>query len=142
MSGIYPTLLRRRAESMIKIAERLLGEGEYDLAVFNAEYATQLYIKSLLYRLSGEEWRGHSIRTLLGALALVAEENELKEIAEKIYNFVRRNRRILAELEEAHTRSIYGVFEYTRYQAKTLIDIARGVIEMIKEIEEKVFKQC
>jgi len=52
MSGIYPTLLRRRAESMIKIAERLLGEGEYDLAVFNAEYATQLYIESLLYRLS------------------------------------------------------------------------------------------
>ena len=38
MSGIYPALLRRRAESMIKIAERLLGEGEYDLAVFNAEY--------------------------------------------------------------------------------------------------------
>ncbi len=125
---------------MIRIAEKLLEEGEYDLAVFNAEYDTQLYIKSLLYRLSGEEWRGHNIRTLLGALVLVAEESGLREIAEKVYNFTRRNRRSLAELEEAHTRSIYGIFEYTRNQAETLVNIAKEVIKIVKEIEEKVFK--
>lgn len=61
MSGDYPILLRRRAESMFRLAEKLLNEGEYDLAVFNAEYAAQLYVKSILYRLSGEEWRGHSV---------------------------------------------------------------------------------
>ncbi|MCD6368540.1 MAG: HEPN domain-containing protein [Thermoproteales archaeon] len=140
MSGGYPNLLKRRASSMMKLAERLLHEGEYDLAVLNAEYATQLYIKSLLYRLSGEEWRGHSVRTLLGALALVAEENGLKRVAERIYDYVRRSRRILAELDEAHTRSIYGVFEYSRGQAETLVSAARSIIKLVKEIEDDVFR--
>jgi len=140
MSGEYPSLLKRRAESMMKLAERLLKEGEYDLAVHNAEYAAQLYIKSLLYRLSGEEWRGHSVRTLLGAAALTAEEEGLREEAEKIIDFTRKNRRILAELEEAHTRSIYGIFEYSREQAATLIDSAKSIIKLAKEIEKAVFK--
>ena len=35
MSGKYPDLLRRRAESMMRLAERLLSEGGYDLAVLN-----------------------------------------------------------------------------------------------------------
>ena len=55
MSDRYPNLLRRRAEAMIELAERLLSGGKYDLAVLNAEHATQLYVKSVLYRLSGEE---------------------------------------------------------------------------------------
>ena len=66
MSGEYALLLRRRALSMLRLAERLIDETEYDLAVLNAEYATQLYVKSFLLRLAGEEWRGHSIRALLG----------------------------------------------------------------------------
>ena len=142
MSGNYPVLLKRRAESMMKLAVRLLQEGEHDLVVLNAEYAVQLYIKSLLYRLSGEEWRGHSVRTLLGALALILEENRLKEVAEKIYDFTRRNRRILAELDEAHTRSIYGAFEYSRDQARAIVDIAQSIIKLIKEIEEVIFKRA
>jgi len=124
---------------MLRLAERLLGEGEYDLAVLNAEYAAQLYVKSLLLRLSGEEWRGHGVRTLLGALALVAEENGLREVAERIYGFVRGNKRVLAELEEAHTRSVYGVFEYSRGQAEVLVGAARSVVMLGKEIEKRVF---
>lgn len=139
MSGRYPSLLRRRAESMMRLAERLLGEGEYDLAVLNAEYSAQLFVKSLLYRLSGEEWRGHSVRTLLGALALVAEGEGLRSVAERIYDFVRRNRRVLAELDEAHTRSVYGVFEYSREQAEVLVSAARLIVELVKEVEEEVF---
>jgi len=141
MSGKYPSLLKRRAESMMRSAERLLHEGEYDLAVFNAEYAVQLYIKSLLYRLSGEEWRGHSVRTLLGVLALIAEESRLREVSEKIYDFVRRSRRVLAELEEAHTRSMYSIFEYSKDQAEALIDAARSIIKLVKDIEESVFEK-
>ena len=140
MSDEYPRLLKRRAESMMRLAERLLSEGEYDLAVLNAEYAAQLYIKSLLYRLSGEEWRGHSVRTLLGALALVAEGEGLKEIAEEVIAFTRRGKRILAELDEAHTRSVYGVFEYSRDQAATLVSSARSIIRLMKYIEGKVFR--
>ena len=139
MSGKYPNLLKRRAESMIKLAECLLNEGEYDLVVLNAEYAAQLYVKSLLYRLSGEEWRGHSVRTLLGAMALVAEERQMHEVANEIVDFARKNRRILAELDEAHTRSIYGVFEYSKNQAAALLDAAKSIIELVKGLEVRVF---
>jgi len=142
MSGNYPGLLKRRAESMMRLAVRLLREGEFDLAVLNAEYAVQLYIKSLLYRLSGEEWRGHSVRTLLGALALILEENRLNDVAERIYDFTRRNRRILAELDEAHTRSIYGAFEYSKDQARVIVDAAQSIIKLVKGIEEVLFKRA
>ncbi len=47
VSGDYYALLKRRALSMMRLAERLLSEGEYDLAVLNAEYAAQLYAKAL-----------------------------------------------------------------------------------------------
>ena len=90
MSGRYPDLLKRRAESMMRLAERLLGEGEYDLAVLNAEYAAQLYIKSVLLRLTGEEWRGHGIRTLLGAVALAAQGGRLRDVVENIVDFTKR----------------------------------------------------
>jgi len=42
---------------MMRLARRLLSEGECDLAVLNAEYAAQLYAKAVIYGLSGEEWR-------------------------------------------------------------------------------------
>jgi len=73
---------------MMRLAERLLEEEEYDLAVHNAEYAAQLYAKSLLHRLSGEEWRGYSVRTLLVALALLAEEVGLSKVAEQVVDFL------------------------------------------------------
>ena len=50
MSGEYPALLKKRALSMLRLAERLLGEGEYDLVVLHSEYAVKLYLKALLYR--------------------------------------------------------------------------------------------
>ena len=65
MSGNYPRILKRRAEAMMKNAIRLFNEGEYDLAVLNAEYAAQLYVKAVLYQLSGEEWRGHSVHNFV-----------------------------------------------------------------------------
>jgi len=139
VSGDYPSLLKRRATSMLKLAERLLSEGEYDLAVLNAEYAAQLYVKALLNRLSGDEWRGHSVRTLLGALALVVREGGLEGIAETIQEFVRHNRRMLAELDEAHVRSIYGPLQYSREQAEALVQAAKSVVALLKGIEEQVF---
>lgn len=140
MSGNYPRILKRRAEAMMKNAIRLFNEGEYDLAVLNAEYAAQLYVKAVLYQLSGEEWRGHSVRTLLGILAFLARENGLNEVANEIHDFIRRNRRILAELDEAHVRAVYGIFEYNREQANAIIDISRQVIDMVKRITNEILK--
>jgi len=140
LSGEYALLLRRRALSMLRLAERLLGEAEYDLAALNAEYAAQLFLKSLLYRLSGEEWRGHSVRVLLGLLAYTLEELGLRDAAEKVAELARRNRRILAELEEAHTRAVYGALQYSPRQAEALVNAAKRIVELAESLESEIFE--
>ena len=78
--------------------------------------------------------------TLLGILAFLARENGLNEVANEIHDFIRRNRRILAELDEAHVRAVYGIFEYNREQANAIIDISRQVIDMVKRIINEILK--
>ena len=139
MSGEYPRLLAKRADAMLSLARELYERGLYDIAVLNAEFAAQLYAKALLYRVTGEEWRGHNIRQLLGALVLALREQKLFEEAEEVERFVRGFRRFLAELEEAHTRAVYGVYEYSGEQARMLIEVAERVIELLKRVEGRVF---
>jgi len=55
MCGEYPSLLKKRALTALKWAKRAFKEGDYDIAVNNAEYAVQLYVKSIIYRILGEE---------------------------------------------------------------------------------------
>ncbi len=139
MSGTYYSILRKRSLSMLHLAKELLAKNEADLAALNAEYAAQLYIKSVLYRVSGEEWRGHSIRVLLGALSMILEQQGFYEESDEIVEFVKRNRRLLAELEEAHTRAIYGALEYSIDQARILVDAAEKIISLLQDLEEKIF---
>ncbi|MEM1567933.1 MAG: HEPN domain-containing protein [Thermofilaceae archaeon] len=139
MSGEYVELLKRRSRSMLRLAKQLLFSGEYDLAVLNAEYAAQLLVKAILYRVTGEEVRGHSIRALIGLLVSVLEEKGFRKEAEELIEYVRRNRRVIAELEEGHVRSIYGVFSYSREQAGKLVEAADSIIGMLEKIEKEVF---
>ncbi|MEM0458457.1 MAG: HEPN domain-containing protein [Thermofilaceae archaeon] len=132
-------LLKRRSRSMLRLAKQLLFSGECDLAVLNAEYAARLLVKAILYRVTGEEVRGHSIRALIGLLVSVLEEKGFRKEAEELIEFVRRNRRVIAELEEGHVRSIYGVFSYSREQAGKLVEAADSIIGMLEKIEKEVF---
>ena len=138
VSGEYPAILKKRAQSMISLAERLLSEGEYDLAVLNAEYAVQLYVKALIFRISGEELRGHSIRVLMGFLASLLEEKGFRDLAVQITDYIRGNRRLLAELEEAHVKSVYGVFEYSEAQARRLVEVAKSLTRLFENVERGV----
>jgi len=81
MSGEYGVLLRERALSALKWAQRAYDEGDYDFAALHAEYAVQLYLKSILYRIMGEEVRGHYVRELFGLLAASLMEQGLENIA-------------------------------------------------------------
>ncbi len=139
MSGEYPSLLRKRALNALKWAERAFMEGDYDTAMREAEYAVQLYIKSLIYRVIGEEVRGHNIRELLGLLASALLEEGLEEYSKRITDYIRRHRRELAELADAHTKATYGLFEYGRKEAETLLRIAKNIVEELKRIEEEIF---
>ncbi len=141
MSGEYPALLMKRASAMLSLAEELYQRGLYDLAVLNAEYAAQLFVKALLYRVTGEEWRGHSIRQLLSVLALALRRQGFERQAELIEDFVKQFRRHLAELEEAHTRAVYGIYEYSKEQAEKILDIARRVVELTRTLSREIFSE-
>lgn len=139
MSGEYAALLRRRALSMLRLARELAARGDADLAALNADYAAQLYLKSVLYRVSGEEWRGHGLRALMGALVVLLRQAGFSDEAQAVEDYVRANRRILAELEEAHTRAVYGALEYSIEQAEKLVEAAERLVELLQSIEKRVF---
>lgn len=142
MSGEPYTIYRERALEMLEEAERLLREGKGDLAALLSEYAAQLYVKALIIRLEGEEVRGHGIRSLLGFLASTLEDLGYREQATRIMDFARRNRRLMAELEEAHVRSVYGPFRYSLEQAGVLLSAAKRVIGLLREVESVVGEEA
>ena len=139
MSGEYPLILRRRALNALKWAERALEEGDYDTAAREAEYAAQLYLKSVIYRVRGEEVRGHNINELLGILAYTLIEEGLEEEARIVIDYSRSRRRELAELSDAHVKATYGLVEYTRRVSEELVRLARELIEMLRGLEERIF---
>ncbi|UNQ73144.1 HEPN domain-containing protein [Infirmifilum sp. NZ] len=58
MSDEYAQTLRKRALSALKWAQRACQEGDYDTCALPAEYAAQLYLKSLIYHVTGEVLEG------------------------------------------------------------------------------------
>jgi len=139
MSGEYSALLRKRSLRALKWAERAFKDGDYDIAVREADYAVQLYAKSLIYRVLGEEVRGHNLRELLGILASSLIEEGFKEEAENLIDYSRKHRRELAELSDAHVHATYGLTEYSRTEASVLLKIAKNVIDALGGLEVRVF---
>jgi len=139
VSGEYAEVLRRRALSALRWAERACEAGDYDICALMAEYAAQLYLKSLIYRVRGEEIRGHNVGELFGVLTALLMEQGLRDLAEELVDYSRRHRREFAELSEAHTRAVYGLIGYGEKEAKLILAIARSVIEKLRETEVKLF---
>jgi len=139
VSGEYAEVLRRRALSGLHWAERACEAGDYDICALMAGYAAQLYLKSLIYRVRGEEVRGHSIGELFGVLTASLMEQGLRDLAEELAEYSRRHRREFAELSEAHTKAVYSLIGYGEKEAKLILAIARSVIEKLRETEVKLF---
>jgi len=139
VSGKYPALLRKRALNALRWAERAFEERDYDTAVREAEYGVQLYIKSIIYRVLGEEIRGHNLRELLGVLISALIEKGFEEEAKELVDYIRKHRRELAELTEARIRAVYGLVEYGRRETEILLKIAKNIITVLKNLEVKVF---
>ncbi|MGC8933420.1 MAG: HEPN domain-containing protein, partial [Candidatus Methanodesulfokora sp.] len=94
VSGELVDRSRRRALVFLDEAENLANKGEHDVACFNAEQATQLYLKSVILKIFGEIPRTHSIGALLGYLADKLEEG-YEEEGSRIRRFAADNRDIL-----------------------------------------------
>jgi len=140
MSGECAEVLRGRALGALRWAEEACEAGDYDICALMAEHGAQLYLlKSLVYRVRGEEVRGHSIEEPFGVLAASLMEQGLKDVAEELAEYSRRHRRELAELSEAHTRALYGLAGYGRREAELVLGIAKYDVGKLREVEVKLF---
>jgi len=121
-------LLRRRAESFLRNALRLIEEGEADIAVFNLEQYCQLILKYKLLVYTGSYPRTHSIRLLIRELGRV--DSRILVLVSDV-----RNLHYVARLEEAYISSRYLPYKYTIEEVK---DISRFVLEVFKPIVDSI----
>ena len=139
MSGERVGVLVKRARVFLELAKELISKKELDLAVFLLEQACQLRIKAFIYRLTGEIPRIHGIRELLGVIVNKLIEVHEKDEAEKIRNFVRKNRDLLVEIEYGYTEARYGFPGYTSLDAEEMVKTVEELFKLIEEVEGNVF---
>jgi len=123
-------LIKKRSKIMLKEARGESSKGHYDLAVFLAEQAVQLYLKAVILSKTGTMSRTHTIRDLMGALRIIYP-HKTKEID----NFVKQNRSLFIRLEETYISSRYLFREYTKDEAEELVKFAEEVIKFVRDIE-------
>ncbi|MEM2922265.1 MAG: HEPN domain-containing protein [Candidatus Bathyarchaeia archaeon] len=131
MSHSEFALLRDRALRMLESGRRSLREGDYDIAAFMADQAVQLYLKSVIFELTGEVPRVHAVRQLMSVLKDLPSDQNLFD------GFVRENRSLFIRLEEAYISSRYLPRRYDREEAEELLSVAEKVIEFVKSVKGK-----
>lgn len=107
-----------------------LREGSYDIAAFMAEQAVQLFLKSVIFELTGEVPRTHACRQLMSALRDLLGCSSLDD-------FIRENRSLFIRLEEAYIGSRYLPREYEKEEAEELVHFAEKVIELVDSAKSK-----
>jgi len=118
--------LLRRSEDYLELANEAFEREKYDTAVFLAEQALQLYLKAVIIKYSGVRLRTHSIRELLkGVGDALGVENAVVE-------FIRGNRGLLRELEDAYTGARYEPKMYYREDAEDLMGFVLDVMDFVE----------
>lgn len=128
MSFEEAEILRKRAEAFLRLANRLIGEGEADLAMFNLEQYCQLILRYKLLVKRGSYSRTHSLRRLI---------RELGEVDPRILVLVNnvKNLHYIARLEEAYIASRYLPIEY---EISEVEDVLKFVLEVFKPLVEAI----
>ncbi len=108
-----------------------MHEGDYDIAAFMADQAVQLYLKSVIFELTGEVPRVHAVRQLISALKDLLDNPNLFD------DFVRENRSLFIRLEETYISSRYMPRRYDREEAEELLDFAEKVIKFVNSVKGK-----
>ncbi len=122
-------MLKKRSGIMLEEAGEELSKGHYDLAVFLAEQAVQLFLKAVILSETGTMPRTHR-RDLAGALRVIYPDK-----AREVDVFVRQNHGLFIRLEEAYVSSRYLFREYTREEAEELVKFAGEVVEFVRGVE-------
>jgi len=94
-----------------------------------AEQAVQLKVKACLLLLRGSYPRIHQVRVLLKELG----ESIGGSWASRFREFIRRNRAVLAELEDVYIIARYTPKKYTREDAEDILSLAVEVSKIVDE---------
>ncbi len=120
--------LRRRGKEFLRSAKYNLSEGAFDLAVFDAHQAAELYLKGTLLSLVGTYPRTHDLIELVeGWLAEACGE----AVGEFLSDWGER----LDHLTDAYFSSRYAVRTFGRRHAETFIRVAEEVISLAERCE-------
>ncbi|AEC52251.1 hypothetical protein PNA2_1336 [Pyrococcus sp. NA2] len=129
-------VLLRRSKDYRSLANVAFKEGKFDVAIFLAEQALQLYLKAILIKYADLRLKTHSIRELLVNIGKVFEAEE------KVAEFIKSNRTLLRELEDAYIDARYEPKQYSREDAEDLIEFVVKVIGFVEglsnEFERKI----
>ncbi len=120
------SLLRRRSRNSLARAKRDLEAGDYDGAVFDAEQALQLYLKSPILEFTDSVSCTHNLRKLLNAVG------EMLGFAKEVGEFIRRNKYRFHTLEDAYYSARYLPKEFTREDAEELVKFVEEVINFVE----------
>ena len=115
-----------------------INQGFYDLAIFHADQALQLYLKAVLLELFAFEARFHGLRSLLSYLSKFLRENGYQENAREIDELTSKFREYLITLESSYIDSRYGDIEYDKSLAEEILSLTDKIIKKIEEIVKRV----
>jgi HEPN domain-containing protein len=118
-------LMKRRASVFYEVAQHLFNSGEYDIAAFNAEQATQLYCKAALLERTGDFPRSHSIVDLINRLG------EVTSSTTSARDFLKKNHESLKLLELAYLSSRYLPVRFGADDTEKLIAMSKAVKRLI-----------
>jgi len=114
-----------RREEVEKFVEKARGfedlatynfkRSRYDLAIFCAEQAAQIYIKAKLLELIGEFPRTHDLIKLLEELSVVYEP-------EKVKKFLEDNFSVITKLIDAYITSRYYIREFYEREVEEVLN--------------------
>ena len=124
------TLLRRSGDYM-ELANSAFEREKYDAAIFLAEQALQLYLKAILVKYANLRVRSHSLRELLYRLG------QIFKLEERVEEFIRANRKLLRELEDAYIGTRYEAKSYYREDAEELIEFVMMVMEFVEGLADE-----
>lgn len=126
MSFEETEVIKERAESFYKNAEKLVDEGVWDLAAFNIEQYCQLILKHKLLVKTGIYPRTHSIMRLVRELSNISQE--VKTLLDDV------NILYLTKVEDAYIGARYLPRRYEESEVRSMLKFVREVFRSIVEM--------
>jgi len=101
------------------------------VAIFLAEQGLQIYLKAILIKYADLRLKTHSLRELLMSVGKVFE------MEERVAEFIKSNRIMLRELEDAYIDARYEPKLYSRKDAEDIIYFVKQVMTFVEELEDE-----